>query len=349
VTARVQTRRAPRPSNDILVVRGDDTLEVLRGQERELIDIVRAAYVAHAEARTSVPHSVFLTLPDSARRIIALPAYIDSGEPVAGVKWISSFPENVWTGAERASAVILLNSLEDGRVTTLVEGSVVSARRTAASAALAVAELHAGGRARRLGLVGCGRINLEVARFVRALANGGKCPAIVLHDLVHERADALRQRLDTGDGQLETANDLNAVLEGCDVISFATTATTPHADDVTRCAPGTTILHISLRDLEPAALARLDNVVDDTDHVCRAATSLHLAEQQLGHRDFVRCELGDVLVGAAAPRSGADVTVFSPFGLGILDVAVAQFVETRARAAGLGLRVEGFRPEAMAV
>ena len=130
------------------------------------------------------------------------------------------------------------------------------------------------------------------------------------------------------------------------MVSFATTAVRPHITDCSMCLPGATLLHISLRDLSPEVILSCDNIADDVDHVCRAQTSVHLAEQLVGNRDFIRCSLADILIGNATSRRDAEsVAVFSPFGLGILDLAISTLVCGLARKRGLGTVIDSFLPD----
>src|SRR5262245_2704325 len=331
-----------------LVLTGADTESLLEGQEPRLIEIVRAAYETHGRGETSLPHSTFLRFPrDQANRIIALPAYLAGEFGGAGMKWISSFPGNVERGLDRASAVVILNSMATGRPTVMMEGSIISAKRTAASAALAARTLHPDGNVESVGVIGCGRINLEIQRFL--LSQFPSIQRLHLYDLMPGRAEQFARtcREQFPSVAVEAAPDVTSVLRAASLIALATTAARPHIGDVSGLAPGSTILHVSLRDLAPDVILGCDNVVDDVDHVCRAETSVHLAEQLSGNRDFIRCTLGDITRGrVAARRDDRSITVFSPFGLGILDVAVGNFVLRRAVREGKGVAIDGFFPDA---
>jgi ornithine cyclodeaminase len=155
-----------RTRDSLFVLSGKEVERVLEGQEGRILAAVEAAYKAHGRGLTMLPHSVFLRFPQKpADRIIALPAYLGGEPECAGLKWISSFPGNLANGIERASAVLILNSMESGRPEALLESSLISARRTAASAALAARELVPAPPT-ELGLIGCGLINFR--RPVRA-------------------------------------------------------------------------------------------------------------------------------------------------------------------------------------
>lgn len=333
------------------MVGGEEVRQLLLGQEAAVLAAVRDAYVAHAKGHSSLPHSSFVRFPDHpGSRIIALPGFLGDGFEVAGVKWIASFPANVDHGMARASAILILNSCVTGRPEAILEGSLISAARTAASAALAARLLLDGAAPEPVGLIGTGPISLEIVRFLRTALPG------IAHFLVHDlaparaaRAVAAMERLHAAPGAaplaVETAASTDEVLRRCPLIAFATSASQPHVGDLASCRRDAVILHISLRDLTPEAILACDNVVDDPDHVCRAETSAHLAEKATGSRAFIRCTLADILDGRAPARRDRDsIVVFSPFGLGVLDLAVGKLVRDLALAGGRAATLAGFHP-----
>ncbi|MEV6163997.1 2,3-diaminopropionate biosynthesis protein SbnB [Streptomyces sp. NPDC052052] len=331
----------------MLILRRTDVADVLSGREAEIIDLVADTYRLHDAGHTSLPHSTFLRFPEEGHardRIIGLPAYRGGERPAAGMKWIASFPGNVAAGTERASAAIVLNSLDHGRPVALVEGAVVSAKRTAASAALAAVELTAERPPASVLLIGCGVINLEVLRFLAAALPGLTDAALYDTDPTRAEEFAARCHEAVPTVKAQPVTDLPAALGAHRLVSLATTAAAPHLD-LAACGPDTTVLHVSLRDLTAETILGAVNVVDDTDHVCRERTSLDLAQQASGNRDFVAAEIGALLRGTATlPAADGRPVVYSPFGLGVLDIALAEYVREEAERRGLGVRVDDFLP-----
>jgi 2,3-diaminopropionate biosynthesis protein SbnB len=294
-------------------------------------------------APRSTPTPNFLRFPDRpSSRIIALAASVKGEVNVHGIKWISSFPENVAVGIPRASAVLILNDTETGYPFACLESSIISAARTAASAALAARILSAGRGVKptRAGFVGTGLI----ARYIHTYlaANGFTFGVVGIHDISGAHARGFADYLGrTEPGEIIIHPGAASLIRDSDLVVFATVAGTPHVHDPAWFAHNPLVLHISLRDLSPDIILGACNVVDDVEHCMKADTSPHLAEQRVGDRGFVAGTLYDVLTGAITPPANKPV-IFSPFGLGVLDLAVAKYVYDQVIASGDLTIVPGF-------
>jgi N-[(2S)-2-amino-2-carboxyethyl]-L-glutamate dehydrogenase len=317
------------------VIPGAQVQEVLRGREREVVDLVETAYRLHGDGRTVNPPSYFLRFPDRpSSRIIALPASIQGEAGVDGLKWISSFPENVASGLPRASAVLILNDPATGYPFACLESSIISATRTAASAASAADRLSRGRpRPTRVGFVGAGLI----ARYIHTYLTrtGWAFDGVGVHDVSPDSAAGFRGYLErSGAGARITVHDTaEALIRSSDLVVFATVAARPHVHDVGWFDHHPLVLHVSLRDLAPEIVLASANVVDDVEHCLKADTSPHLAEQLTGSRDFITGTLPEVMAGRVSLPDDRTV-VFSPFGLGVLDLAVGRFVHQEVLRSG---------------
>ena len=317
------------------VISGGQVQRALQGQEKEIVELVEATYRLHGVGDSVNPPSYFLRFPDRpSDRIIALPASIGGPSRVDGVKWISSFPENVAAGIPRASAVLILNDHDTGYPFACLEASIISATRTAASAALA-ADWLSRHRARptRIGFVGVGLIARYIHTFL--VGTGWSFDEIAVHDVSADSAAGFSGYLEQSDtaGQVSVYDNAEKVIRCSDLVVFATIAAQPHVSDLSWFDHNPLLLHISLRDLAPEILLASTNVVDDIEHCLKANTSPHLAEQLTGNRNFLAGTLDEVMAGQVRVPTDRPV-VFSPFGLGVLDLAVGKYVYDRVASSG---------------
>jgi ornithine cyclodeaminase len=328
------------------VLTGADVLKQIDGNRATCVDVVRRAYTAHAAGDSANPQSAFLRFPHRpSSRIISLPAYLGGEFEVAGIKWIASFPANPARGIPRASAVLVLNDTGTGYPFAMLESSVISASRTAASAVLGAEALVGERRARRVGLVGTGLIAGHVWKFLRDLE--WEIGGLRLFDLDRSHAERFAAGLaEQGAPEVEVVDELKDAFLDCDLVVLTTVAGEPHIHDPELLAHAPVVLHLSLRDLAPELVLGAQNVTDDIEHAVRERTSLHLAEGLVGHREFVHGTLVDVLEGRLV-RDPSRAAVFSPFGLGVLDLAVGKWVHDQLAATGAGLELPDFFGDAV--
>jgi N-[(2S)-2-amino-2-carboxyethyl]-L-glutamate dehydrogenase len=317
------------------VISGAQVQDALLGREKQIVELVEATYQLHGAGASVNPPSYFLRFPDRpAARIIALPASIGGQVRVDGLKWISSFPENVAAGVPRASAVLILNDHDTGYPFACLEGSIISATRTAASAALGADWLSRGrGRPNRVGFFGAGLIARYIHTFLAG--TGWSFDELGVHDLSAGNAAGFRGYLERSGaaGRVTVYDGAEQLLRSSDLVVFATTAVAPHVSDPSWFDHDPLVLHVSLRDLAPEIILASANIVDDVEHCLKADTSPHLAEQRTGNRDFLHGTLDEVMAGRVTPPADQPL-VFSPFGLGVLDLAVGKYVYDEVAGSG---------------
>jgi 2,3-diaminopropionate biosynthesis protein SbnB len=323
------------------VVPGSTVKRVIDDNKKQVFDAVEAAYRLHGSGNTVNPDSCFLRYPDRpCSRIIALPAHVGGAVQKSGIKWISSFPGNRASNLARASAVLILNDPTTGYPLACIEASLISATRTAASAALAAEHISPKPFGGILGVIGTGVIARTIVQWL--FFRNWNFHKISLYDVDRNEAEHFSKWLrDQCNLEADIQDRLEGAISDSSLILFTTTALDPYFADEKLFEHNPTVLHLSLRDLCVNVILASQNIVDDVDHCLKAKTSLHLAEIAMGNRDFVSGSLVDVLekkfkLDHDRPR------IFSPFGLGVLDLAVGNFVLEAAKSSGGAIAIPDF-------
>ncbi|WP_339521457.1 2,3-diaminopropionate biosynthesis protein SbnB [Pseudomonas sp. EL_65y_Pfl2_R96] len=325
------------------VIGGDYIQTLLSNSTVDIINIVEHCYLLHHSGNTVNPDSYFLKFDDKPEaRIIALPTAIrdeNNGSSFSGIKWIASYPRNIDANLQRASAVIVLNDYQTGYPFACLEASQISAARTAASAVLAASQLGPQNRrAARLGIIGGGLIASTILKFFKA--HGWQFEDVCLYDISAQHCEKFVRNVNARSIYPVRPGSQDEALSA-DIVVLATTAGSPWIPATHNFVQSQLVLNISLRDLPPETILACNNILDDVDHCMKANTSPHLAEQQYGHRDFISGTLAEFILGQARIDTGKP-TIFSPFGLGVLDLGVAMFIYQKSQLAGARHAIPGF-------
>ena len=151
----------------------------------------------------------------------------------AAVKVNGNFPHNlVRHGLPVIQGFIALLDSERGRLLALMDSIEITARRTAATSALAAQHL-ARGQSRRLALIGCG---VQARYHLEALAELYRFDSVALYDRSPERAADLAQKVQDSGLLADVKSSARAATLGADIIVTATPSRAAFLDVDDVCA-----------------------------------------------------------------------------------------------------------------
>ncbi len=272
-----------------------------------------------------------------------MPAYIAEGTPCYGLKIICVFPGNPAKGLDAHQGGVLLFSSEDGRLLAMMNGSAITAIRTAAVSGAATRAL-AREDASVLAIVGSGvqaRTHLAAMAAVRPL----RLARVASRQFENARRFC-REMAPAVPFPIEAVERVEDAVRGADVIVTATTASEP----VVRrewLSPGTHVNAVGAsqphkRELDTATIKAASLFVDRRESALKESGDYLIAarEADLGP-DHIRAELGEVLIGAKpGRRSNGEITCFKSLGLAAEDVAAAEYLYRVAQTQKVGHWVE---------
>lgn len=329
-------------NNSFSIITAEVINNIVNKNLDKIYEAVKTAYIRYGQNQAVHPPSYFLNFPDKKRsRIIALPASIMQNPRIAGIKWIASNPDNLTVGLKRASAVIILNDYETGYPIACLEGGIISALRTVYSAILVSNLLITSKRTRSIGIVGTGNISEQ---FINCLnQQNWEINLIKLFDLNPQVSMKLKEKINQEQPKIkvEIVKELKELIIESELIFLSTTSPTPYITELSWLSHNPIILNISLRDLAPETLIGSNNIVDDITHVLNANTSPHLAQQKYGHADFINCTVAQLINGYNQFNNNQPI-IFSPMGMGILDLAVANYIYNEAKSSNLCIEIDDF-------
>lgn len=286
-----------------------------------LVPALRDAFAKGATVPMRHHHPVEQPGGGPAAILLLMPAW---QEQYLGVKLVTVHPANPERGLPAVHALYLLSDAGTGQPVALLDGGVLTARRTAAASALA-ARFLAREDASSLLLVGAGRVASGIPAAMRTVR---PIRRVRVWNPSCGRAEALVQALRAQGLDAALAGELEAEVGQADIVSCATLSSEP----LVRGAwlrPGT---HLDLVGAFTPAMREAD-----ADAVARAAVyadteaALHecgeLAELQPAG---LRGTLESLCRGTAPGRVDAqEVTLFKSVGTALEDLAAAALaVET---------------------
>ncbi|MFL5917891.1 MAG: ornithine cyclodeaminase family protein [Gaiellaceae bacterium] len=294
-----------------------------------LVDALAAAHRELSEDKASMPPRI-AAFAERNGLLGAMPAYL----PSAGLtcKLVTLFPEN--RDRHTHQALICVFDPTNGTPVALMDGTYITATRTAAGSALAT-RLLAREDARVLAVLGAGvqaRTHVDALRRVRQFDE----VRVAARDAV--RAQALADEVGARGMSFEDA------VRGADVVAATTHATEPV---VLRewLEPGA---HVNSVGANPSGEGEVDPaIVRDAAVVAVESRASTLAPPPAGASEFRDgapesvVELGELVAETSPGRTSPEqITLYKSVGVAVQDAAAAALVLEAARERSVGREIE---------
>ncbi len=293
-----------------------------------LVNALAEGFKALSAGQVEAPRRITVSVP-APGSLFAMPAYQQGLEIT--VKLVSLFPGNARLSLLTHQALICLFDSATGTPLALMDGTAITALRTAGASALST-RLLARPQARVLAIVGAGvqgRSHLTMLPHARPFAE----------IRIASRHHAHAEELAATDARARAVASAEEAVRGADVVCLCTDAEEPL---ISRewLVPGTHVTSVGYPggEVDPQTIA--DGHLFVETRLAFEAPPVGCAE--LAGRDpSTGAELGEVLLGRAdGRRSDEEITVYKSMGHACEDMAAASLVYQRAKQEGAGRAVE---------
>lgn len=291
----------------------------------DLLDALARGFAALTSGDVSAPPRNGVTLP--AGFLLGMPAHA-AGDNIV-VKLVSVFHDNHRLGLPGHHALLCLFDPETGVTRAVMDGTYITAMRTAGGAALS-ARLLARAEARTLAVIGAG---VQGGAHVEMLSRVRGFTDIRVASL--DAADAAR--VAARDARATAVASIEQAVEGADVVCLCTSSATPVIQH-SWLAAGTHVTSVGYMppggELAREVLERGRLFVETRQAF--SAPPVGCAELS-GLDPEQGTELGEVLLGLRPGRQSAEeLTVYKSMGHAMEDMVAANIVYARAVRDGVG-------------
>ena len=305
-----------------------------------MIEILEKAFGELASGSAVMPQRTAVADSDVNGWYAFMPAQLKSMGAL-GVKSVTVYKDNPAAHSLPATlATIVLMDDRTGQTMAVMDGGYITAMRTGAVTGLATRYL-ARTNSKVAGVMGAG---VQARTQLWGMASGASLERALVYSL--DPPDAQKAFVDDASELIgvpvEVASGGQELVQSVDILSLATTATTPIIDG-SWVQPG---LHINgigshavgVREIDTMTVVSSKLVCDHVDACLAEAGDIQIPiEEGALSPDDIYGEIGELITGAKPGRESDDeVTLFKSVGLSIQDISAAHYVYQRALEEGVG-------------
>lgn len=316
-----------------MVIINDEDMDKISVSWVELMNCIKETIQIIKGNDYSQPIKTYLKYKDVHNRIIAMPVYVGGEINRSGVKWISSFPKNIFEGKRRANCVVILNNPNTGEIDCIITSPQISIYRTAAVSGAVIQQYLANkDRNFNVGIIGWGPIGKMHFEMCKAVL-GKHMQRVYLYDKYVKIEDELSDSY----FEVTVCNNWSEVCDKADILITCTSSQEQYISHT--FSGGNLILDISLRDFKLDTFSSISRplLVDSWEEVCRENTDIELLYNNNMLQKKESANICEIMEDGFFERfSRKDNIFFAPMGMAAFDISIASLLYKKAIEKNIG-------------
>ena len=297
----------------------------------DAIEADKECYKAFSEGKFDVPLRAVIN--GSHGNFLFMPAYNEEMK-AAGLKIVNIMPGNPAKGLPASIGQVLLIDGETGVVKAMMDGTYITALRTAAASGAAF-DLFGLKDASVGALIGTGS---QAMCQLEAMLSGRNLREVRVAARSFEKTKAFAEQaakeLGHYGAEIIPMENTNEAVDGADLVILVTVSGTPVCS-ADYFKPGA-----DMQELDPAVFDKCGKIYFDSEEAVLSESGdiLRPLDEGTLSKDQFTGDIGDYILGKIPGRESDDeIIVFENVGIGALDLYTAQKVYDKATEAGIGL------------
>ncbi|MGQ3380870.1 ornithine cyclodeaminase family protein [Priestia endophytica] len=317
----------------MLLLSGKDVENLLSMEEA--INVMEEAFLKYANKDFVMPERTFTKVKDEDNLLI-MPCFVDD---CIGLKIATSYPSNTNTNSPVTQGLVVINDIETGEPLSIINGTILTAIKTAAVSGVAMRYFMKSAEA--VGLVGTG---LQGLYQLIAAQSSTSVKRFYLYNRSPEKIDSFIQEfqsISNKEVEIIPVTDKSELVRNSEIIITATTSVSPVLPNDAEIYKNKLVVGVgsyksNMREFPQALFEQAESYYIDSEQGKIECGDIIDPLEKSWIKDNQVILLSDLLSGKIKEPENRETILFKTVNMALFDASIGNYIYKKAKEVGIG-------------